>query len=273
MLAPGAVGPRGQGGIILAASVAVVNAKGMGNSEELESMQRYLRSWFSGALGSKVLEAERARLSRVLPDLFGYHALQLGGIDEADLLGSSRILHRIVAGVPGSAAHVQAEPEHLPVASDSVDVLLLPHTLEFCREPHQVLREADRILIPEGHLVILGFNPWSLWPLRRVIRGQGEPPWRGRFLSVTRVRDWLGLLGFETLGVDNFFFRPPCGREAIMRRLQSMEQLGERGWPVPSGLYLLTARKRVVTLTPIRPRWRPRRRVVGTRAPEPTLRS
>jgi SAM-dependent methyltransferase len=248
----------------------MVNVEFMGNS--LGSSQDNVRSWFSGALGLKVLEAERSHLDRVLPDLFGYHAMQVGSLGGPDLLASSRILHRVVAGALGSPAHLFAEPEALPVASDSLDVLLLPHTLESCRDPHQVLREADRSLIPEGHLVILGFNPWSLWALRRMLRGRAEPPWCGRFLGAARLKDWLGLLGFETLGVDTFFFRPPFGREGIMRRLQFMEALGECGWPIPSGLYLLTAKKRVVTLTPVRPRWRPRRRLVGAGAAEPTIR-
>jgi SAM-dependent methyltransferase len=227
------------------------------------SPQDRLQAWFSCSLGREVLAAERARLEQVLPDLFGYHALQVGSLGGVDLLVSSRIRHRVIVGAPRSPVQIYAQPEALPITSDSLDVLLLPHTLEFCRDPHRVLREADRTLIAEGHVVILGFNPWSLWGLRRRLMGRNDPPWCGRFLGVARLKDWLGLLGFDTLSVETFFFRPPLGREGIMRRLNSLERLGGRGWPIPAGVYLLTARKRVVALTPIRPRWRPRRSVIA----------
>ena len=177
------------------------------------------------------------------------------------------------AGVPQEIESFIGDPAALPVATDTLDVLLLPHVMEFVDQPHEVLREADRTLIPEGHLVIVGFNPWSLWGIGRLFLGwRSAAPWRGRFLSVFRLKDWLALLGFDTLAVRNYAFRPPFQHAGIMERLRFLEGAGQRWWPGLGGGYVLIARKRVATLTPIRPRWRPRRNLAGGKLAEPTLR-
>ena len=236
------------------------------------------REWFGRSLGRRLLEADVEALSSVLPTLFGYHLLQAGQPAAADLLQTSRIRHRVVLDElptdPENAAVslVGAVPQALPVASDSLDVVVLPHTLEYTRDPHGVLREADRCLIPEGHVVILGFNPWSLWGMWRLfLHRRGAAPWCGQFYSLTRLKDWLALLGFDTVLVRTHFFRPPLKRDSLMGRLSFLERAGRRWWPRLGGGYLLVAKKRVVTLTPIRPRWRPRRGLVGGLT-EPTLR-
>ena len=241
----------------------------------LEDSRRGMHEWAQTAPGHWLQAEEVACLGEVLPTLFGYHLLQVGDFYPQDCLTSSKISHRILMdewlGVtePGKAdqghsrSHpVQASPESLPIATDSLDVVILPHTLEFTEYPHQILREADRILIPEGHVVVLGFNPWSLWMLWRLVLGwRGRPPWCGRFISQTRLRDWLQLLGFDIIQSHHYFFRPPLRHQATMKRLRFMERLGQRWWPALGGGYLLVARKRVVTLTPVRPRWRPSRAV------------
>jgi len=151
--------------------------------------------------------------------------------------------------------------------------VVLPHTLEFERDPHEVLREVDRILIPEGHVVVLGFNPWSLWGMWRLLRCRsGKAPWCGDFLSLLRIKDWMALLGFDVVLVRRYFYRPPLQRVGIMKKLSFMERLGSKLWPHLSGAYLLVAQKRVATLTPIKPRWSPRRRLMGSLA-RPSARS
>ncbi|HHH36431.1 MAG TPA: methyltransferase domain-containing protein [Gammaproteobacteria bacterium] len=224
-----------------------------------------LREWYAGALGQRVLETEHRLLAEVLPDLFGYHLVQVGQPVSEDLLQSSRISHRVVVeeatvDTPPMSG-VRGRADALPLQRDSVDVLLLPHTLEFAAHPHEVLREAERVLVAEGHLVILGFNPWSLWGLWRLLRGRGgRPPWCGNFRSLLKLRDWLALLGFDIVMTRMYCYRPPLSNAALMGRLGFLECLGRRWWPVLGGAYVLVARKRVVGLTPIRPRWRPRRR-------------
>lgn len=240
--------------------------------------RRSQRAWHSLPLGRRLLAQESAQLERVLPDLFGYHLLQLGHPAGADLTGASRIMHcMLLESEPGGVGHryqagLIGAAEALPIAADSVDVVMLPHSLEFEDRPHQVLREAERVLIPEGHLIVLGFNPWSLWGLWRIaLLRRGRPPWCGRFLSTARLKDWLALLGFDTLEVRYYFFRPPLQSEAVMQKLHFLERLGERYWPRFAGAYLLLAKKRVATLTPIRPRWSAQR-LVRAGVAEPTRR-
>jgi len=250
-------------------------------SDSLEA-RRQLRHWYDGLLGQRQQQREQAMLEQVLPNLFGYHLLQVGRPMEADLLGSSRIAHRMIMDdvpTPRRMSSGKGEEcflgqgEQLPIASDCIDVLLLPHTLEFMNRPHDVLREAERVLIPEGHVVILGFNPWSLFGLRRLFGGwRDTSPWCGHFYSTLRLKDWLALLGFDTVLVQHYFFRPPLQNEGIMRRLSAMERLGERFWPLLGGGYLLVAKKRVATLTPIKPRWRSRRSLITVSQAEPTAR-
>ena len=235
-----------------------------------------LAHWFAEPLGEALLAAEREALEAVLCGLSGYHALQLGGLGEVDLLGRCATPHRVVVAedpvVTWGRAGLFAEPERLPLAGDSVGVTLLPHTLEFCADPHEVLREAYRVLIPEGHLVLVGFNPWSSWGARRLLR-RGDVPWSGRFLSAQRVKDWLALLGFKVEATRNLFYRPPINSPVLLKRLGVMERLGARWWSPLSAVYLVVARKRVVPLTPIRPRWRARRALVPGGLAEPTTRA
>lgn len=241
-------------------------------------LRRGLHRWFSNCPGRLVLEAEIELLNEILPNLFGYHLLQVGRIADADLLSSSRILHRVLVGVDEETmecpySYLQGSPEALPIASDSVDVLLLAHTLEYASRVHDTLREAQRVLVPEGRLLVLGFNPWSWFGLWRLfLRRRRAAPWQGRFLGLTRVKDWLALLGFDDLIVKGHFFRPPFRSESLMHRLQSVERLGHHLPPHLMGAYLVVATKRVTTLTPARPLWQPRRRLVAVSVAEPSAR-
>lgn len=235
---------------------------------ELCSQREMLRAWFADKLGTALLDQEQTALDAVLQDLFGYYLLQLGWVAPRDILAESRIRMRVVmdVDVPRGIGypHAVAMPEMVPVQGDSLDVVVLQHTLEFAKDPHVVLREVDRMLIPEGHVVIVAFNPWSLWGAWRLLRRRSKRyPWCGRFLSVTRMKDWMGLLGFDTVRVMPLFYRPPIGHEGIMRRLRFMDKLGVRGWPILAGANIIVAQKRMATLTPIKlRRWRLQRRLV-----------
>ncbi|GAB4299450.1 MAG: methyltransferase domain-containing protein [Thiohalomonadaceae bacterium] len=239
-----------------------------------------LRQWYATSLGHNLAACEQQLLDETLYNLFGYHLLQVGAPQGTDLTTASRIAHRMVlvdmpAALPTAtgAEGCAGLPELLPLATDSIDLLLLPHVLAFADEPHQVLREAERVLIPEGHVAVLGFNPWSLWGLCRLALGwRRRAPWCGRFLSPWRVKDWLSLLGFDTVLLRHIYYRPPLRHPGLLQRLQFLERWGGRWWPVFGGAYLLVAKKRVATLTPIRPRWRPRRALVSAGLAGPTVR-
>lgn len=237
-----------------------------------------IHDWFSRAPGRLILDAETEQLNRVLPDLFGYYLLQVGHLCGRDMLSASRVLDRHIVDIDSQAMNLpypslRGAANALPVSSDSVDVVVLPHVLEFEARAHDAVREAHRILVPEGHLLISGFNPWSLMGVwRAALHRRVRVPWGGQFLALNRVKDWLALLGFDVLRVDNRFHRPPFSNERLLERLLVLERAGERAGGVMAGVYVLTARKRVLTLTPIKPRWSTRRRLVSVGLAKPTAR-
>ncbi len=216
-----------------------------------------LQDWFETPLGRYLLERERAYLDEVTPDIFGFHAVQLG-LTGTDLLRESRITHRMRVDSVG-AVDVFARSHELPFATQSVDLVLLPHVLEFAAEPHAILREVDRIMMPEGRMVIVGFNPWSLWGLRSAVGfSRAEVPWNGRFLSLPRVKDWLALLGFEVSAGQLTGYVPPIDSEKWRQRFGFMEPAGDRWWAVGGAVYMLLAIKRVRGMTLITPAWQER---------------
>ena len=237
-----------------------------------------LHAWFSRVPGREIAKEQIAQLDRVLPNLFGYHLLQVGRLADLDLLSKSRILNRHIVEIDGQDQRhhypvVRGSATALPVESDSVDVVVLPHILEFEPQPHEALRESTRVIVPDGHLLICGFNPWSMLGCWRYLkRRQQAVPWRGQFLALTRLRDWLALLGFDVLSLDAHFFKPPFSNERLLKRLDFLDKIGSRMPAYFSGAYLLLARKRVTTLTPVRSRWRPRRRLASVGLVGPSAR-
>jgi SAM-dependent methyltransferase len=212
-----------------------------------------LQDWFSTPLGRYLLEKEQAYLDDVTPDIFGFHALQLG-MTEVDLLRASRIAHRVRID---STNHpdLYAKTHELPL-TQSIDLVVLPHVLEFAARPHEILREVDRVMMPEGRLVIVGFNPWSLWGLRSSVGfSRGEFPWNGRFVSLPRVKDWLALLGFDVNAGRLVGYAPPFDNENVRRRFAFMEPAGDRWWAVGGGVYMLQAIKRVRGMRLLTPAW------------------
>ncbi|HEX4944652.1 MAG TPA: methyltransferase domain-containing protein [Usitatibacteraceae bacterium] len=213
-----------------------------------------LADWFGTPLGAYLLEKERAYLDDVTPDLFGFHALQLG-LPQFDLLRENRITHRMRIDA-GEGATVRARSHELPIATQSIDLALLPHVLEFAENPHEVLREIDRVMMPEGRIVILGFNPWSLWGLRSVLGpSRHETPWNGKFVSLLRAKDWLALLGYEVSAGRLICYVPPVRKEKLLRRLAFMEPAGDRWWAVGGAVYMLQAIKRVRGMRLLTPAW------------------
>lgn len=213
--------------------------------------------WLESPRGQYLLAWEQRQLDLVVADIFGYNAVQIG-LPGYDFLRSNRMSFRFAcAGAGEIGVAVEVEAGELPFASASVDLVVLPHMLEFAAHPHQILREVERVLVPEGHVVIAGFNPYSLWGLRRAFAGNlGELPWTGQYLSVPRLKDWLSLLGFETRTDAFGCFAPPASTQAWLRRWSFMDTVGVRWWPIAGAAYVLQAVKRVPGMRLITPRWR-----------------
>ncbi len=233
--------------------------------------------WYGSTLGRELAGQEAQCLERMLRDTFGYYLLQVGGgTGLSEAIQVSRIQRHILL-LPTVAPYplglqLIAAPEQLPIAADSVDLVVLPHTLEFADDARQVLREVERVLIPEGRLVVLGFNALSLWGLWRLVRrGQGGVPWCGRFQASFRVGDGLSLLGFDIELREMMMFRPPW-RRTLLQQFSFLDTLGRRFWPMLGGIYALRAVKRVSTLTPLRTSWKGQRPVLAAGAVESTTR-
>jgi len=227
-----------------------------------------LKEWYKTPLGQHLDNLEQQQLDEILPNLFGYHLGQIGLTGEQDLLRSSRISHHFVSDFSVdeqlNRAGCKASPDLLPLASDSVDVLVLPHVLEFCDAPHDVLREVERVLIAEGHVVILGFNPFSLYSFWRIFyAGRRTVPWCGKFYSVTRIKDWLSLLGCDIVMTHYYCYRIPVHHKWIMSKLKFVEIIASKLFRIFGGSYVIVARKKSVTLTPLRTRWHAKKVVAG----------
>jgi SAM-dependent methyltransferase len=213
--------------------------------------------WLDTPQGNYVLGWEQARLDIVLADIFGFNAVQIG-FPQVDFLRANRMPFRFYCCDRAGVA-VQSDPHHLPFATNSLDLVVLPHVLEFDANPHQILREVDRVLVPEGSAVVVGFNPFSLWGLRRMLAGRsGEAPWQGRYISVPRLRDWFALLGHETRAGAFGCYAPPVRQEKWLARWHFMEAAGDRWWPIAGGVYVVQAIKRQPGMRLIMPKWKDR---------------
>ncbi|HCX33740.1 MAG TPA: SAM-dependent methyltransferase [Rhodocyclaceae bacterium] len=232
-----------------------------------------LSEWLASPQGEYVAAWEQARHDQLVADIFGFNALQIGML-ECDLLRANRMPLRFACGREGG--EVRSDWYRLPFAATSIDLVVLPHALEFAEHPHQILREIERVLVPEGQVIITGFNPFSLWGIRRFLtRGPAPFPWRGRYLSVMRLKDWLALLGFEMQLGSFGCYAPALKRPLRGRGWRWVEQAGERWWPIAGAIYVVQAVKRVHGMRLIQPAWRDRKArakalaPVVQRSPEP----
>ena len=216
-----------------------------------------LEEWFDTPGGRYVLAWEMNQVDSAVDDVFGFNAVQLG-LPRIDFLRENRIALKVRVGAQPDATLV-AEPWQLPLASQSIDLLVMPHVLEFSAQPHQILREAERVLMPEGSIVIAGFNPLSLWGAKRVVmRGSPAYPWCGKFIGLLRLKDWLALLGFELNGGRFGCYAPAFGQSKWLDRFRFMEHAGDRWWSIAGGVYVVRAVKRTAGMRLVTPHWRER---------------
>lgn len=268
-------------------------------SNQIISMQ----SWLETPPGEYLLAWERTQFDAVVADMFGYHALQLG-LAPLQALQANRMPHRWLA-VPSagksldSVTHAVAQTSSktttpvadlvadyaaLPFFENSLDLLVLPHSLELSPDPHATLREAQRVLVPEGKLVVCGFNPMSLWGLKqarghwyrrlsRVVSGEAsDPPLSqvplsgslgelflpeaGEFLGYRRMKDWLRLLNFEIESHQFGCYRPAVRSDQWLQRFAWMDKAGARYWSIFGAVYMVVAVKRVHGMRMLSPNWK-----------------
>lgn len=230
--------------------------------------------WLMTPLGRRCLAAEQKLVRRTLERMFGEQFLQIGHWGSADSFLPYARTQRSAAVEwrDGLTASIRSHTDRLAIRSDSVDVVLLPHTLELIPSPHALLREVDRVLRVDGHLLVLSFRPTGPWGLRHVLASDGYPPGHQRLIREGRLRDWLELLSFEVDTRDRYCHTLPLERIHRLGTLPN-ESWASRWLPGLSAGYLLSAQKRVHPLTPIRLAWKRRRLKVVGGLVEPTTRS
>ncbi len=212
--------------------------------------------WLKSPLGSEVLIRERSFFDKEVADVFGYNAVQLG-LGDFDFMGKNRIPSHTVIG-PEVGTDVCCNFGYLPIQNETIDLVVMPHVLEFSSNPKLVLKETTRVLRPEGHLLMSVFNQWSLWGLQNVLKkrtGDTPPPWNGEFIALAKLRDWLRLLDYHVVVGKMELYIPPVNKVSLRRRFAFLEKAGPRWWPFMGGLYFLHAIKRVAGVTLIPREW------------------
>lgn len=225
-----------------------------------------LGPWLATPVGSYVRAWEQERLDVLTADLFGFNAVQVG-LPQIQALRANRMPNKWLTDThpPESGEDASCAPTvvvhdfaELPFASQTLDLVVLPHVLEFAEEPHQILREVERVLIPEGQVIVCGFNPASMWGLRQAVgslTGAHFLPQHGEFISVPRLKDWLKLLSMDVNRGHFGCYAPPCLTQKWLDRFAFMEPAGDRWWPYLGAVYMVQAIKRVRGMRLIGPVW------------------
>ena len=232
-----------------------------------------VKEWLDTPFGAALLQRESRVVEEALDGIFGEQCLQLGLWGEANtFLHHARTQRKwlIDTGAPHGrepssswgAPKIIGQFHRLPVQDSSIDCVILPHVLDYSDRPHAILREVDRVLTAHGHVIILGFKTGGLWGVRRLIPGAGLPPEAHHLVPERRLKDWLQLLDMQIHSAARYFFRWPL---PLIRGASSpkWEQRGQRWWPELAACYMLTAQKRVSPLTPVKPVWRSKPKVVA----------
>lgn len=230
-----------------------------------------LGAWLETPVGTYMRAWQQQRLDALTADIFGFNAVQIG-LPQIDALRANRMPHKWLTDnrmsvrkegdttlPPLAMVHDFSE---LPFASQSLDLVVLPHVLEFVDEPHQLLREVERVLIPEGQVIVCGFNPASMWGLRQLagrVSGAHFLPQDGEFISLPRLKDWMKLLSMEVNRGHFGCYAPPCTTDKWLNRFAFMEHAGDRWWPFLGGVYIVQAVKRVRGMRLVGPAWRGRK--------------
>ncbi len=228
--------------------------------DESLALQKEFEHWFQSLLGRVLLNSERQSIDNRIHRLFGYHQVDISVSHRLPVASCSMLGNKIVvvpewqSGLPDNA--IVSSSHELPFTHESCDLVVLHHTLDFSSNPYQSLREVSRILKSGGHVVIVGFNPISLWGLRRIFaRSRNSVPWGARFISEKRLEDWLNILDIEMTSCDYAFYRWPSNRQFLNPLFEFIGQYVKLRLPM-GAFYTLVAKKQVGGLIMNRPQWK-----------------
>jgi len=232
--------------------------------------------WLTQYLGQYVLQTEQRFLSRSLAVYRGKHALLIG-VPRQNILLKPCIMTNHFALSPladrlNRIRFIESKFNELPIATDSIDLVLIAHALEVCENPEKLLSEACRIVKPEGHIIILGFNPFSLWGLVKWLTKSDNIPWSLKFLKPSTIIQWLESSHFELQFKNGILFQPPLKNPIDYNKFRLFEWIGQKLFSPFGGIYVLAAKSKVIPLTPIKLKWKQKIPVVNVSIPRPTMR-
>lgn len=221
----------------------------------LPDVQADIEKWFALPLGQRLLLSEQKHLDQLMPTMYGYHLMQLSVLNDIKLSAQSPITHHFALGLTEATNRSAiAHFEQLPIDAESIDTAILHHVLEYSTNPHQLLRETARTIIPNGYIVIVGFNPYStLWLKKQIGRLLSVAPcWRSHSLTAGRLLDWLRVLDFEPIQIHYGYHGLPFSRGYR----QNFDHFWGRFLPGCGAFYTITARKSVIPMTLIKKPWK-----------------
>lgn len=216
-----------------------------------------MKKWYKKPVGKALLKSELVGLTDILPQIFGYYIMQMGSpTNNSKILKTSPIHNRIIAdpdtisNPSNGSLMIQCQPDELPFLPESIDAIVLFHILEFAKNPKAILKEIYTTLMPNGYVIIFGFNPYSLWGMAHLWTKTKETPWLGNWISPGHLRQWLSKIGFHIGDYKTFYFRPSGNNS---EKLLFLEGIGQIFWPYWGASYMFVAQKTVIGLTPIKP--------------------
>ena len=207
-----------------------------------------IENWQQLPSGEMLQRETQQQIDRYLPGCFGYHLLKLGQLSSLLDTSHSPIRHQISCAASGEHIGLLADLQQLPLQDSSIDLCILAHELNFSSDPHQLLREIDRVLTLDGTLILTGYNPISLSGLRSALKPRRLKT--ERLFLTNRVLDWLSLLGFEVKQKQQFYF---LSSEFSSFFASCVESFGQRYTPYFCGVYFIVAKKQNTPMTPIKP--------------------
>lgn len=237
-----------------------------------------LQHWYASPAGLSAYKGLKTIQRPWLERSFGYYGFQLGALKKGSCwLRFSPIKHHFLLqqSLMGDVQAAVMSWESLAIDADSVDTVMLFHSLETSTQPHEILREVDRVLVPQGRIMLVGFNPWSFIGVWHMMLGwyANHPPWCGRYRSARTLKDWLRLLGYEVLEIRYAAHQPPWHWGWLRKNFKWLDRLLGKWLPFTGGVYTILAKKRVARLTPMKPAWANRSAVSGSIVSEASTRN
>lgn len=229
-------------------------------AHEYRSLQQWSQWLSEQPLGNAVLASEQRVLTQLIGSYLGKQALLIGTATQSELLRATQLpCQTIVTPLThAKTTHILVEGNlnELPLLTGTIDLVILPHTLEFVANPRQLLAEACRMVKPEGLIAVVGFNPYSFFGIKKILNGRkkiASMPWLKNLISLQQIKNWLKLADFVLEQQQFCFYQLPINR---MKVNDTLEKIGRHCVPSIGGIYTVVARAKLLPLTPIKMKWK-----------------